>query len=72
MTATIVSALLPFAIKIISAWFEKNQDKKEAREAFLSFVEKMQSNAGNSASLRKSYQAQIERLKKVQNGNQTP
>lgn len=69
MTATLVSAFLPFAIKIITAYLEKNEDKKEARKLFLQFVEKMQSSAGDSASLRSSYQAQIDRLKKgVPNG----
>lgn len=62
---TIISALLPFAVQIIAAYFERNKDKKEAREAFLSFVQKMQSSAGDSARLRSSYQAQIDRLKKV-------
>lgn len=64
MTATLITAFLPFAIKIISAYLDKNKDKKEARKAFLLFVEKMQSTAGNSASLRNSYQNQIDRLKK--------
>lgn len=63
---TIISALLPFAIQILTAYFERNKDKKEAREAFLSFVQKMQSGSGESARLRSSYQAQIDRLKKVE------
>lgn len=59
----IIEALLPFAVKLIGAYFEKRQDKVEARQAFLAFVEKMQSHAGDSARLRSSYQAQIDRLK---------
>lgn len=61
---SIVNALLPLALQIIGLWFEKNKDKKEARAAFLAFVEKMQATSGSSARLRSSYQSQIERLKK--------
>lgn len=68
MTMTLVNAFLPFAIKIITAYLEKNEDKKEARKLFLQFVEKMQSSSGDSATLRSSYQAQIDRLRGGANG----
>jgi len=64
----IVTMLLPLAIQLITAYLEKGEDKKEAREAFLVFVEKMQSKSNGSAGLRKSYQAQIDRLKKINHG----
>lgn len=63
MATTLITAFLPFAIKIITAYLEKGEDKKEARELFLKFIEKMNNNAGNSTSLRTSYQAQIDRLR---------
>lgn len=61
---TIISALLPLALQIISMFLKQNSDKKEARDAFLIFIEKMQNNSSESARLRSSYKAQIERLKK--------
>lgn len=61
---TIITALLPLALQIISMFLAKNKDKQEAREAFLVFVQKMQNSSGESARLRSSYKAQIERLKK--------
>jgi len=63
MMNSIIAALLPFAIKIIASWFEKNEQKKEARDAFLKFVEAMQKSGSDSARLKKSYEEQLERLR---------
>jgi hypothetical protein len=62
---TIITSLLPLALQIISMFLKNNESKKEAREAFLVFIQKMQNNSGESARLRSSYKAQIERLKKA-------
>lgn len=63
MMTSIITAILPFAIKIIAAWFAKNEEKKEAREAFLKFIEAMQNDSTGSAGLKSSYQQQLERLR---------
>lgn len=63
MWATIITSLLPFAIKLITMFFEKNESNKEAKVAFLNFISVMEQHSGNSAKLRISYKEQIERLK---------
>lgn len=63
MWGTVVTAFLPVAIKIITSYLNSQADKKEAREAFIAFVEKMQSSSNGSVKVRNSYQAQIDRLK---------
>lgn len=61
----IIEMLLPLMIGLISSYLAKNKDKAKAREAFLAFVENMQSQSDMSSKNYKSYQAQIERLKKI-------
>jgi len=63
----IIEMLVPFALKILGAYAEKKKMSKESKEKFLSFVEAMGNESGESAKLHNSYKAQIERLKK--NGN---
>lgn len=67
MWTSIVTALIPFAIKILNSYFEKNKDKKDQREAYLKFLESMQSSASTPATMRNSYQDQIRRLREQEN-----
>lgn len=64
MTATLITALLPFALKILGMYFDKIEGDKDQKKAYLDFIQKMQSKANQPASVKTSYDAQIERLKK--------
>jgi len=57
MSLTIISALMPALIKLIMYFLEKNEDKKEARESFLRFIEAWNKDE-SSKKLRDSYKRQ--------------
>ena len=64
MWTTIITALLPFALKILSAYFEKVETSKDQKQAYLDFISKMQAKANQPAAIKTSFDAQVERLKK--------
>lgn len=63
MWTSILSALLPFAVKIIQNYFEKQKGKQESKRKWIAFIESMAGTLTNSAGLRKSWQDQADRLK---------
>lgn len=65
MVSTIVSALLPLALKLIGYFVEKQAKKGEAKIAWLKFLDSIESSLGDSARLRSSYQAQRDRIRAV-------
>lgn len=64
MTATIISALLPFAIKILTLYFESKDADQKSKKEWKQFLEKMQSKPSTSVRIKKSVDAQLERLRK--------
>ncbi len=64
MTATIITALLPFAIKILSLYFESKDVDKKSKLDWKQFLEKVQSKPSTSVRLKKSVDAQLDRLRK--------
>ena len=64
MWAAVISALLPVATWIFSEFIKGKKGNTELKAAYRLFVEKMAEDGTNSAKLRKSYKAQLERLKK--------
>ena len=69
---TIITTVLPFALKIIGYFVDKKIKEgkltEEARKAFLSFLGAIEPSLKDSARLRKSAQSQMERLKEQLNG----
>ena len=63
MWFALIQPFVPLMIKLIVDYLAKKEDMKKAREAFLKFVEIMQSHPSASVSLKTSYQAQLDRLK---------
>lgn len=61
---TIIQALLPVALKLLALYFEKVETNKDQKQAYLDFIQKMQSKATQPAEIKTSYDSQIERLKK--------
>lgn len=66
MAKLLVTALLPWALKIIEYFLDKSVKKAELKQKFLNFVHAMANDSGQSAKLRKSYQTQLKRLKQKQ------
>ena len=60
----LITAILPVIFKIIEMIINKSNEKVKLREDFISFIENLEKDAPKSPKLRKSYNAQIERLKK--------
>lgn len=69
MWGTIITTLLPFAIKIITYIIDTKIQNKErqtaARKTFLSFVNQMEIGIVDNAALRKSVKSQKEKLQEV-------
>lgn len=64
MTANIISALLPFAIKILSMYFESKDVDLKSKKEWKQFLERVQSKPSTSVRLKKSVDAQLDRLRK--------
>lgn len=62
MWLTIISSLLPFALKVLGIFFEKAQVSKDQRQAFLNFLSVMQNSQNTPAKMKESYAEQIKRL----------
>ena len=71
MWMTILTSVLPLALKMIGYFIEKKIAKgemeKEARKAYLDFLNKIEPSLQDSARLRKSAQSQMDRLKEQLN-----
>ena len=44
----IFDMILPFAMKLIHSWLERNGDIKEAKEDWMKFIDKMDQEKNNS------------------------
>ena len=44
----IFELILPFAMKLIHSWLERNEDIKEAKEDWMKFIDKMDQEKNNS------------------------
>jgi hypothetical protein len=44
----IFDLILPFAMKLIHSWLERNEDIKEAKEDWMKFIDKMDQEKNNS------------------------
>lgn len=64
---TIITTVLPFALKIIGYFVDKKIKEgkltEEARKSYMSFLESIEPSLKDSARLRKSAQSQMDRLK---------
>lgn len=71
--ATIITAVLPILLKTLGYFIDKGikdaKERKEAREAYVGFIRKIEGSFTDSARLRKSAQAQIKALKKKEVDN---
>ena len=63
MWETILSIVLKIAVPVIGYLMERNQVKKEMQISFLKFVKSLDSSV--SVKLSKSYQEQLDELKKL-------
>lgn len=68
MWATILEALIPFAIKMIVAYLGKKQDNTAAVVAFKRFISIVQAKESQSLRLKSSYARQLEILNKMEPG----
>lgn len=66
MWTSIITALLPIALKILNSYFEKNETDTQARFAYLKFLEAMQKGQSTPAKAKNSYDAQIQRLETIE------
>jgi len=66
----IISSLLPLAIKLITAYLDRQEGDTIAKEKFLDFIGSMEESMKTPSKLRKTYKEQgdrlRERLKKLQ------
>ena len=62
MWTTIVTSLLPFAVKLISYFIDKNHKSKERDKKWLEFLKQIQNEENVSVRLRKETQKQIIKL----------
>lgn len=79
---SLLSLLVPLALRLIGAWLDKQENAAEAQKSFIDFVEKASSTLQGSAKVKQSFDAQKDRLQKmrdelnkppeVQNGNNPP
>lgn len=64
---TIIVMMLPMILKVLGFFIDKGikdaNKKKAAKDAYINFIRKVEISFTDSARLRKSAQAQIERLK---------
>ena len=44
----IFDLILPFAMKLIHSWLERNEDIKEAKQDWMKFIDKMDQEKNNS------------------------
>ena len=44
----IFDLILPFAMKLIHSWLERNEDIKEAKKDWMKFIDKMDQEKNNS------------------------
>ncbi len=44
----IFELILPFAMKLIHSWLERNEDVKEAKKDWMNFINKMDQEKSNS------------------------
>ena len=63
MILTIIEFLIPVAIKLLGMFLDKKQADKEMMQRFYEFVEKFDKEYFNSVKLKRSYEAQLERLR---------
>jgi hypothetical protein len=70
MWTSIIEFLLPIATWIFGKYVESDKASKDARAAYVKFLETMQSSASTPATMRNSYQDQIRRLREGSNGVQ--
>lgn len=66
MWASIIASFLPFAIKILNMYFENNEQSKDARAAYIKFLEAMQGSQSTPAKMKESYEEQLRRLREGQ------
>lgn len=60
---SILSALVPLAVKIIMAYIERNELDNVTRQRFLDFIESMEGSMKVPSNIRKDYQKQGDRLR---------
>jgi|TARA_R110000751_G_scaffold153927_1_gene258999 hypothetical protein len=50
----IFELILPFAMKLIHSWLERNEDVKEAKKDWMNFINKMDEEKSNSKRVSKT------------------
>ena len=62
IVGTVLSSLLPLAVRLITAWLNKNSEDKELKKKWYSFIESLESSVHVPAKLRDSASRQRKRL----------
>jgi len=60
---SIISALVPIAVKIIMAFLDKKDTDNVTRQHFLDFVDSMEKSMSTPSNLRQSYRKQGDKLR---------
>ncbi len=63
MWTTIITALLPLAIKLLMNYFDKVDDDRADKKAFIGFIEAINKTSGHSAKMKVAAKTARERLK---------
>lgn len=63
LASTVVTALIPFVIKLITYFIDKKINDNELRKQFLDLLVTMQSHEDTPVKIREKCQSQIERIR---------
>jgi len=65
MLTSLIQALLPLVVRIVTYFLDKSKVEYEARQKWLEFIESLEDSTDTPTRLRKSYAKQKERLNAI-------